>query len=73
MRVLVTGHNGYIGTVLTPMLLEAGYDVVDDAKDWCAEYCQQRYGSQATKQQCPSGSTADDCVEGEDQSSYSSE
>ncbi len=28
MRVLVTGHNGYIGTVLTPMLLEAGYDVV---------------------------------------------
>ena len=27
MRVLVTGHNGYIGTILTPMLLEAGYDV----------------------------------------------
>ncbi len=28
MRVLVTGSNGYIGTVLTPLLLEAGHDVV---------------------------------------------
>ncbi|WP_425092188.1 NAD-dependent epimerase/dehydratase family protein [Tropicimonas sp. S265A] len=28
MRVLVTGHQGYIGTVLTPMLLAAGHDVV---------------------------------------------
>lgn len=28
MRVLLTGHNGYIGTILTPMLLDAGYDVV---------------------------------------------
>jgi nucleoside-diphosphate-sugar epimerase len=28
MRVLVTGHNGYIGTILTPMLQECGYDVV---------------------------------------------
>jgi nucleoside-diphosphate-sugar epimerase len=28
MRVLVTGHRGYIGTVLTPMLLKAGHDVV---------------------------------------------
>lgn len=28
MRVLVTGHNGYIGTVLTPMLLAAGHEVV---------------------------------------------
>lgn len=28
MRVLVTGHLGYIGTVLTPMLAEAGHDVV---------------------------------------------
>ncbi len=27
MRVLVTGHNGYIGVVLVPMLLEAGCDV----------------------------------------------
>lgn len=28
MRVLVTGHLGYIGTVLTPLLLKEGYDVV---------------------------------------------
>lgn len=28
MRVLVTGHRGYIGTVLTPMLAEAGHEVV---------------------------------------------
>ena len=28
MRVLVTGHLGYIGTVMTPMLLSEGYDVV---------------------------------------------
>ena len=27
MRVFVTGHRGYIGTVLTPMLLEAGHEV----------------------------------------------
>ena len=28
MRVLVTGHNGYIGTVLVPMLLEGRHEVV---------------------------------------------
>lgn len=28
MRVLVTGHNGYIGSVLVPMLVQAGHDVV---------------------------------------------
>jgi nucleoside-diphosphate-sugar epimerase len=28
MRVMVTGHLGYIGTVLTPMLLQAGHEVV---------------------------------------------
>jgi nucleoside-diphosphate-sugar epimerase len=28
MRVLVTGHSGYIGTIMTPMLLAAGHQVV---------------------------------------------
>ncbi|RMH01024.1 MAG: NAD-dependent epimerase/dehydratase family protein [Chloroflexi bacterium] len=28
MRVLVTGHNGYVGTVMTPMLVAAGHEVV---------------------------------------------
>jgi nucleoside-diphosphate-sugar epimerase len=28
MRVLVTGHEGYLGTVLVPLLREAGHDVV---------------------------------------------
>src|SRR3970282_1572105 len=28
MRVLVTGHHGYIGAVLAPALREAGHDVV---------------------------------------------
>ena len=28
MRVLLTGHNGYIGTILGPMLLKHGHDVI---------------------------------------------
>jgi nucleoside-diphosphate-sugar epimerase len=28
MRVLVTGHNGYVGTVLTSLLVNAGHEVV---------------------------------------------
>jgi nucleoside-diphosphate-sugar epimerase len=28
MRVLATGHLGYIGTILSPILIEAGHEVV---------------------------------------------
>ena len=28
MRILVTGHHGYIGTVMVPVLLDAGHEVV---------------------------------------------
>lgn len=28
MRVLVTGHSGYIGTVMAPMLMAEGHEVV---------------------------------------------
>lgn len=37
MRVLVTGHLGYIGTVLTPALLQAGHDVVGLDSDLYAD------------------------------------
>ena len=28
MRVLITGHNGYVGTIMMPMLQQAGHEVV---------------------------------------------
>ncbi len=28
MRILVTGHNGYVGTVMVPMLIAAGHEVM---------------------------------------------
>ena len=34
MRILVTGHRGYIGAVLTPRLVAAGYDVVGLDTGW---------------------------------------
>lgn len=34
MRILVTGHLGYIGTVLVPMLLKRGHEVVGMDADW---------------------------------------
>jgi nucleoside-diphosphate-sugar epimerase len=33
MRILVTGHLGYIGTVMVPMLLERGHEVVGSDTD----------------------------------------
>ena len=37
MRVLVTGHNGYIGSVLVPLFQRAGHDVVGLDSDLFAE------------------------------------
>ena len=37
MKVLVTGHKGYIGSVLVPMLLERGHDVTGLDSDLFAE------------------------------------
>lgn len=41
MRILLTGHKGYIGSVLTPMLLERGHDVTGLDSDLFADctYC----------------------------------
>src|SRR5690349_8172437 len=36
MKILVTGHLGYIGTLLTPMLLKKGHEVVGMDADWYA-------------------------------------
>lgn len=37
MRVLVTGHKGYIGTVMVPMLVQAGHTVVGLDRDFFQE------------------------------------
>jgi len=37
MRVMLTGHKGYIGSVMVPMLLAEGYDVVGMDSDIFAE------------------------------------
>lgn len=37
MKVLVTGHRGYIGTVMTPMLLRAGHTVIGCDSDLYAD------------------------------------
>ncbi|HWP39582.1 MAG TPA: NAD-dependent epimerase/dehydratase family protein, partial [Tepidisphaeraceae bacterium] len=34
MKILVTGHLGYIGTVLVPMLLRRGHEVAGMDADW---------------------------------------
>lgn len=48
MRVLLTGHLGYIGTVMTPMLLKAGHDVVGYDSDLYAR-CTFAAGGQISK------------------------
>lgn len=42
MRILVTGHKGYIGTVLAPMAMRAGHDIVGLDSDL---YRNSSYGS----------------------------
>jgi len=37
MRVLVTGHDGYIGAVLVPLFLDAGHEVVGLDAGWFSE------------------------------------
>ena len=50
MRVLVTGHKGYIGTVLVPMLMSAGHDVVGLDSDL---YRHSTFGDEETIQDIP--------------------
>ena len=46
MRVLVTGHLGYIGAVMTPMLIDAGHEVVGLDTGWFRG-CRFRRGARA--------------------------
>src|SRR6266852_6406152 len=46
MRVLVTGHNGYIGTVMAPFLASAGHEIVGLDSDLFEECT---YGEPPTK------------------------
>jgi nucleoside-diphosphate-sugar epimerase len=60
MRVLMTGHLGYIGTVLTPMLIEAGHEVVGFDSDLYAR-CTFSWGGEI----CPVPSIRKDVREAE--------
>ena len=48
MRVLLTGHLGYIGTVMTPMLLESGHEVIGFDSDLYSR-CTFAAGGQISK------------------------
>jgi nucleoside-diphosphate-sugar epimerase len=51
MRILVTGHKGYIGTVMVPMLLGAGHEVVGLDSDLFRE-CTFSPGIQDITERC---------------------
>jgi nucleoside-diphosphate-sugar epimerase len=51
MRILVTGHKGYIGTVMVPMLLGAGHEVVGLDSDQFRE-CTFSPGIQDITERC---------------------
>lgn len=48
MRVLLTGHLGYIGTVMTPMLLQSGHEVIGFDSDLYSR-CTFAAGGQISK------------------------
>lgn len=50
MRVFLTGHKGYVGTILVPMLLEAGHDLVGVDSDL---YEQCTFGDEKAIQAIP--------------------
>jgi nucleoside-diphosphate-sugar epimerase len=43
MRVLATGHKGHKGTILMPILIDAGYQVASLDNDLC-QHCTFRVG-----------------------------
>ena len=45
MRVLLTGHQGYIGSLLSPLLQEAGHDVVGLDAGWFSDCILPPFGS----------------------------
>lgn len=50
MRVLVTGHNGYVGTIMVPRLIAAGHDVVGLDSNL---YAESTFGDAAETQAIP--------------------
>jgi nucleoside-diphosphate-sugar epimerase len=56
MKILMTGHDGYIGSVMKPMLEEAGHSVVGvDAKYFSDILCPQFVGTDIRDTYLPSG------------------